>query len=183
MNYRLCTNEQHSEIIKVFSATFSDSDGEKEGATIGELVKNLLSTADESNRFCFIAQDDDQIVGAIIFCQMQFDTSVNEQNYNSYILSPVAVSPAYQKQGVGSALINYGISKLKAQGVTLLFTYGDPSYYGRFGFEQITEQQIQAPQPLTFPHGWLAKSLTAEGIPNINGKSQCTAALNKARYW
>jgi putative acetyltransferase len=50
-------------------------------------------------------------------------------------LAPVAVIPAVQRQGAGSALILQGIDLLHRRGPALLFVFGDPAYYRRFGFE------------------------------------------------
>jgi putative acetyltransferase len=48
------------------------------------------------------------------------------------------VLPEYQRQGIGTALIQEGLSILKglsAQGCCLV---GDPNYYKRFGFRNIS---------------------------------------------
>lgn len=77
----------------------------------------------------------------------------------AFILSPVAVSTDVQGKGVGQALIRYGLDHLKSLGVELVFTYGDPGYYSKVGFEQITEAIVKAPWPLSQPIGWLALAL------------------------
>jgi len=54
-----------------------------------------------------------------------------------YGLGPVSVLPEYRRQGVGNALIQEGLSRLKrlnAQGCCLV---GHPEYYKRFGFRNI----------------------------------------------
>lgn len=49
-------------------------------------------------------------------------------------LAPMAVSPDFQRQGVGTELLNFALRQpqIKAQS---LFVLGEPSYYRRFGFE------------------------------------------------
>ena len=50
-------------------------------------------------------------------------------------LGPLSVHPLWQKQGVGSALVNTALERLRelhSAGCVLL---GDPAYYSRFGFE------------------------------------------------
>lgn len=170
--------EETLEIVNLYTDTFTDSEGEAEGKVIGDLVAELLATADSQQLYCLIAKDNDKIVGAIIFSKL-----IVKHAISAYILSPVAVSTNVQKKGIGQQLINYGIDMLKSNGVELLFTYGDPNYYHKVGFKQITEQQIKAPQPLSFPHGWLCQSLTSDTIPTISGTSYCTKALNKPEYW
>jgi putative acetyltransferase len=49
----------------------------------------------------------------------------------------VSVLPEYQRQGIGKALIQNGLSRLaelNAKGCCLV---GDPGYYKRFGFKRI----------------------------------------------
>jgi predicted N-acetyltransferase YhbS len=65
----------------------------------------------------------------------------------------------------------------------LVFTYGDPAFYSKTGFEQITEQIVEAPFPLSQPEGWLAQSLDGEPIRAMSGLSKCVEALSDQKYW
>ena len=47
------------------------------------------------------------------------------------------VLPAYQRRGIGSALIQEGIRRLKDLGARGCCLVGHPEYYKRFGFENI----------------------------------------------
>lgn len=49
-------------------------------------------------------------------------------------LAPVAVRPAYQRRGVGTALIERGLNELRLAGHRLVFVLGSADYYPRFGF-------------------------------------------------
>lgn len=55
-----------------------------------------------------------------------------------YGLGPVSVLPEYQKQGIGKSLINEGLSLLKDMGGQGCALVGDPNYYKRFGFRNVT---------------------------------------------
>ena len=52
-----------------------------------------------------------------------------------YGLGPVSVLPEYQRQGIGGALIQEGLSLLKGLGARGCCLVGHPEYYGRFGFQ------------------------------------------------
>lgn len=56
------------------------------------------------------------------------------------LLGPLAVAPAWQKRGVGSALVRAGLDWLRSANFYKVFVLGDPAYYGRFGFE--TERSV-----------------------------------------
>ncbi len=86
-------------------------------------------------------------------------------------------------KGIGQKLINFGINELKENGVQIVFTYGDPAYYSKVGFNQITEEIVKAPLKMSQPEGWLGQSLVSDKIEPIAGNSSCVEALNKAEYW
>lgn len=49
-------------------------------------------------------------------------------------LAPVAVLPAYQKTGAGSAVVRAVLHAARARGEQLVLVLGHPDYYPRFGF-------------------------------------------------
>ena len=82
-----------------------------------------------------VAEIDGQVVGHIAFSPID----ISDDTTNWYGLGPVSVLPAHQKQGIGKALINEGLSTLKgmnAQGCALV---GLPEYYQKFGFKNYPE--------------------------------------------
>jgi putative acetyltransferase len=80
-------------------------------------------------------------------------------------------------------LINYGINRLKDEGVELIMTYGDPGFYSKVGFTPVEEERIKAPLQLTHPEGWLGQSLVSDSVVPIAGRPSCVKALNKLEYW
>jgi hypothetical protein len=94
-----------------------------------------------------------------------------------FVLGPVAVAPERQGQGVGQGLIRHGLAELSARGVDVALTYGDPAYYGRFGFEVITTEVAAAPFRLGFPHGWLGQALDGGMLSPLKGSVTCVDAL------
>ncbi|MFM2626521.1 N-acetyltransferase [Vibrio chagasii] len=183
MKYRQYDSSEIETITQLFTRTFTDSEGENEGKTVGKLANDLLTTTDPTELLCFVAEDDSiesdsKVVGAIIFTPLSFDDETK-----AYLLSPVSVSTQVQKRGIGQQLINFGLETLKEQGVDLAVTYGDPSYYSRVGFEQITVEQIPAPFELSYSHGWIAQSLTGGEIKVASEQSSCVEALAHAEYW
>lgn len=178
MQFTHYSQDRKDEVIALYQHTFGASEGEAEGKVIGELVANILADTPETEFLPLLAYANDQLAGAIIFSKLTFESAIA-----AYILSPVAVSPKYQGQGVGQGLINFGLAQLKAQAVELVFTYGDPNYYSKLGFQQITEEQILAPAPMSHPEGWLCQSLTHRGIPKLTDRPSCIAALSDPSYW
>ena len=170
--------DQIPEAIDFYARVFAASEGEEEGASIGALVADLFGSTAASDLHVFAAQDGGRLCGCIVFSRMTVPGGAV-----AFILSPVAVATAQQGTGIGQELINYGIGQLKEAGADLLFTYGDPRYYCKVGFQQISEDVIQAPQPLSMPFGWQAQSLSSEEIKPLEGTTRCVPALNKPEYW
>jgi putative acetyltransferase len=81
-----------------------------------------------------VAELDGRVVGHVAFSPVR----ISDGSQNWYGLGPVSVLPEYQRQGIGKALIQEGLSILKdlnAQGCCLV---GDPQYYRQFGFRNIS---------------------------------------------
>lgn len=53
---------------------------------------------------------------------------------NWFALAPLAVLPAWQRRGIGSALAAEGLRRLAASGAAGCVVLGEPAYYRRFGF-------------------------------------------------
>jgi putative acetyltransferase len=77
-----------------------------------------------------VAEVDGRVVGHIAFSPV----TISDGSSNWYGLGPVSVLPEYQRRGIGSALIEAGISRLKDVGARGCCLVGHPGYYGRFGF-------------------------------------------------
>ncbi len=99
------------------------------GPDEGEIVKNLRKN--NNLAISLIAEIDKKIVGHIAYSPI-YDKN---EEIIGVGLAPVAVLPSYQKQGVGSNLINQGNEMALAKGFEKIFVLGDPVYYRRFGFE------------------------------------------------
>ena len=77
-----------------------------------------------------VAEQDGRIVGHIAFSPV----TMSDGSPAWYGLGPVSVLPECQKRGIGRALIEEGISRLKQLGARGCCLVGHPGYYQRFGF-------------------------------------------------
>lgn len=80
-----------------------------------------------------VAEEDGRVVGHIAFSPV----TLSDGTRDWYGLGPVSVLPEYQRRGIGKALIEEGLARLKslkARGVCLV---GHPDYYRKFGFENV----------------------------------------------
>lgn len=99
-----------------------------------QFIINALRAANALT-ISLIAEIDGQIVGHIAFSPV----TVSDGATGWYGLGPVSVLPDHQKQGIGTALINKGLSLLKELGGQGCALAGDPHYYKRIGFRNYPE--------------------------------------------
>lgn len=80
-----------------------------------------------------VAEVDGRVVGHVAFSPV----TISDGTLHWYGLGPVSVLPAYQRKGIGTALIQEGLSRLKALDARGCCLVGHPDYYRRFGFKSV----------------------------------------------
>lgn len=115
-----------------------------EGEDLFPLVTELLN--DDKNTIHLSALVNDKLVGHITFTKC----SILEENLALALLGPMAVFPSYQKQGIGTKLVQMGLEIIKEEGIYKVLVLGAPAFYGRYGFSE--EKYITTPYPL--PQEW-----------------------------
>ena len=178
MHYQALEKSNQKEVTELFTSAFTSSEGEKEGMLIGRLSSELASSIDNDEIICFGVYENELLIGSIFFTRLNFNSPIQV-----YMLAPVAVSTENQGKGIGQALISYGLNELKKRSVNVAVTYGDPNYYSKVGFQELSENLIQAPLKLSMPFGWLGQSLSGEPIPTINERPVCVKEFNDPVYW
>ena len=127
------------------------------------LVRDLLNDAVVA--MSLVGTIDTRIVGHVIYTKC----SVVGNRVNAALLGPLAVAPAWQRQGIGSAIVCAGLRRLEVEKVSRVFVLGDPAYYRRLGF--VPECLVEPPFPLPAEWGgaWQSQSLGETATP-IAGK-------------
>ena len=72
-------------------------------------------------------------------------SKIKIENYEEIALAPLAVLPEYQKQGIGSMLIEQGHKIAKKLGYHYSIVLGSENYYPKFGYIPAIQYGIQAP--------------------------------------
>jgi putative acetyltransferase len=78
-----------------------------------------------------VADDDGSIVGHILFSPV---TLSGHPDVKIMGLAPMAVLPAAQRRGIGSALARAGLDRCRQLPAAAVVVLGHPAYYPRFGF-------------------------------------------------
>jgi putative acetyltransferase len=79
-----------------------------------------------------VATDGDAIIGHILFTSVALRGQGT--SHTIMALAPMSVLPAWQRCGVGSALVRAGLAACREAGHDVAIVVGHPQYYPRFGF-------------------------------------------------
>ena len=163
-------------ITDVIESAFSD----EESPVILTLAHDFSTKNNSASIKPLVAELNGKIVGYICYSPIEMTSS---SNVSGFILAPLAVSLEYQKQGIGSKLIQYGIEMLSKEGADVLLVYGDPNYYGRFGFTESVGRAFIPPYPLAYPFGWTGMMLNTTKLPHPAEGFSCVDALANPEMW
>jgi putative acetyltransferase len=156
------SSDRHA-VRKVNEASFERSD---EADLVGRLWKEgavLLS---------LVAELEGQIVGHILFNRMWIETAHGALPAVS--LAPMAVSPDYQRRGIGSELVRHGLAELRNLQERIAIVLGHKDYYPRFGFTSEKARNLSSPFP---PEAYLALELVEGALADVRGTVRYPAAF------
>lgn len=110
-----------------------------------QFIVDALRAA-EALSLSLVAERDGHIVGHIAFSPLTFSDGSSDW----YGLGPVSVLPALQRQGIGKALIQTGLARLKQRHAKGCCLVGHPDYYRKFGFENVAGLTLAGVPPEVF---------------------------------
>ena len=114
------------------------------GTPLEAEIVDVLRTAC-ADRLSLVAERDGAIVGHILFTPVEIAAA--DGPCRGYGLAPMAVRRAWQRRGVGSALVTEGTRRLREAGASFVLVIGHPDYYPRFGFERASRYGVRCVWP------------------------------------
>jgi putative acetyltransferase len=93
-----------------------------------------------------VAEVDGRVVGHIAFSPV----AISDGSRDWYGLGPLSVLPAYQRLGIGTALIEAGLSRLQGLNARGCCLVGHPEYYRKFGFGNVPGLVLDGVPPEVF---------------------------------
>ena len=143
------SNSDHARIRTVTETAFRDmpyADGDEQ-----YVIDRLRSAG--ALTLSLVALSDQEVVGHIAFSPAR----ASDSTHPWFALGPVSVLPTHQRQAIGSALIERGLSEILDLGALGCILTGDPEYYRRFGFV-LSPQNVPENEPEEF---FMVKPFTA----------------------
>ena len=175
MKIRESVENDKNSIRKLHQNAFDESEEE----TVSQLAIDLLEDKTAQPILSLVAEQDNEIIGNVIFSSVSIDGA---EGVLAYILAPLAVTRLMQRRGIGTQLINKGLEILKERGAKIVLVYGDPNYYMRTGFK--ADHNLKPPHKLKYPEeAWMAQELVQGILSKTQGRVQCASFLNSPEYW
>lgn len=176
MIIRKATEQDRQEISAVYKCAFPKDEGE----IVANFAASLLSENTIPETLSLVAEVKNSIMGHVALSPV---SAVNMPDFQGYILAPLAVMPKFQHSGIGSKLVDAGILKLSETEIDVLFVYGDPNYYSKFGFSVELAEGFTPPYELQYPSGWQAKPMKSPVATHTNVVLNCMPPLCNPLLW
>jgi putative acetyltransferase len=116
------------------------------GPVEGGIVDAIRGTDRWIDGGSLVAVDGDTIVGHVLLSEGDL-VGADGESRRIWMLGPVAVMPARQRQGIGGALIRTAIELATDRHRPVICLLGHATYYPRFGFEPARAIGIEPPRP------------------------------------
>ena len=136
------TSADHQVIRELVEAAFKSP-------VEAQLVEDIRASQQFIPELALVADQGGRIVGHVMISYVWIENEGVRRRVPS--LSPLAVAPESQGNGVGSALVRTVTAAAADRGEPLVVLEGSPLYYGRFGFEDARKHGIEFKLPSWAP--------------------------------
>lgn len=138
MKFRLADVKDYQNIYQLVKTAFETakvSDGNEQ-----DFVLKLRDSDNFIPELEFVCENENELIGHIMMTHQVIDT--NNGDYLGLLVAPLCVKLENRNNGIGGALIKYAYKEALRIGYKAVFLVGDPNYYGKFGYRQISEFKI-----------------------------------------
>ena len=131
------TPADHAEIYSLIQTAFASA--EHRDGNEQDLVDALRKSEAFIPELSLVAQLDGRIAGHILFTKARIGKTTQLS------LAPLSVLPPFQRQGIGTALIQEGHRIAKELGYAYSIVLGSETYYPRLGYAPASRYGIRPP--------------------------------------
>ena len=157
-------DQDYNSVNKVIEQAFREVE---ESDQMEHFLVNRLRHSDAFiPKLSLVAEIKGGIVGHILLTKIDIESDTNSTP--SLLLAPIAVTPKYQNQGIGSQLITEAHKKAIKLGYTSIVLLGHASYYPRFGYKRAIDYGIEFPFEVPYENA-MAIELIPYALQQTNG--------------
>jgi len=130
------------------------------------LIERLRASTPAASFLSLVAEWQGQCVGHILLTPVRIERE--RETKSAWALAPMAGLPGHQRKGIGSRLVQAGLTRCKALGPGVVIVLGHPAYYARFGFAPASPWGLRCPFPAP-DEAFMALGLEAGALDDIAG--------------
>ena len=169
-------HKDYKSIISLILRSFQEGTDYSDGTDIIALVEEIRDSKYYIPELSFVAELSDIIVGHFLFSKFPLSPTkeggyVNEESSEIVMLAPVSVHADYFRQGIGTAMLNLGIEKVKELGYKGITVEGNYNFYNRVGFRTSSEYNIfpTSGYPMKEPRCMMCQETYEGSLAGIHG--------------
>ncbi len=131
-----------------------------------DLIEAIRVSPNFIPELSLIAAEEGNVLGHILFSPIVIESQGG--TVPALALAPLAVTPPRQHQGIGTQLVQAGLSKCRELDHGIVVVLGEPHYYGRFGFQTASQFGVQPPFPVP-EQVFMVLELKPGALINVSG--------------
>lgn len=133
----------------------------------GDIEANLIKALREGGfvEVSLVAEINKELVGHLLFSRITIQSA--QRSIEALSLAPMAVRPKFQRQGIGSQLVEAGLKACRELNWEIVLVLGHPEFYPRFGFLPELAQTLES--PFGGGESWMALELTPGALAGVEG--------------
>ena len=169
-------HKDYKNIISLILRSFQEGTDYSDGTDIIALVEEIRDSKYYIPELSFVAELNDTIVGHFLFSHFPLSPTReggHDDNPTSEIvmLAPVSVHADYFRQGIGAAMLQMGIEKVKEFGYKGITVEGNYNFYNRVGFRTSSEYNIfpTSGWPMEDPRCMMCQETYKGSLDGIHG--------------
>jgi putative acetyltransferase len=156
--------DDHEAVARVVRAAFVDE------PSVVRLVELIRASPQYLPQLSLVARRDGDVVGHVMISRAELVDDDARVTHDVLTLSPLAVDPSVQGQGVGSALVRAVLDGARARPEPLVTLEGSPRYYPRFGFRDCRDLGVTIALPDWAPPEAGQVFLLPAYTPSVRGR-------------
>ncbi|MEP7018006.1 MAG: N-acetyltransferase [Actinomycetota bacterium] len=147
--------------------------------SVADMVDLIRASPQYVPELALAARISRDVVGFVMLSHAEV-VGADGARHDVLTLSPLAVAPDHERQGIGSALVRAGLSAADATGRGLVTLEGSPTFYGRLGFRFAPDFGICIDLPEWAPPEAAQVYLLRTYDPTVRGKLKYPPAFAAA---
>lgn len=164
------TAERDNQRAKIHQV-ITDAFGQTQEA---ELVDKIRNSPNFIPELSLVALENEDVLGHILFSRINIEAA----QIPALALAPLAVTPMHQRQGIGTQLVQVGLSRCRELNHSIVVVVGDPRYYRRFGFQKASQFGLHSSLPIP-DEAFMVLELKPSALMNLNGNVCYPAYFNE----